>query len=59
MAAAKAGFDQVESFPSPSPAGLTGGSMDRRVEPGDGDDGSGWVNPIETRAKPISIRPSA
>ena len=32
-----------------SPAGLTRGSMDRRVKPGD--DGSGWVNLIGTRAR--------
>src|SRR5271166_5854929 len=61
----KAGFDQMESFPLPSPAGLTRGSMDRRVnprvEPGDGDDGSGWVNLIETcsRVKTQSARPAS
>ena len=40
------GSDQADSFPSP--AGLTRGSMDRRVKPGD--DGSGWVNLVGTRA---------
>jgi hypothetical protein len=39
----------------PSPAGLTRGSMDRRVipglRPGDGDDGSGRVNLIDAQAR--------
>jgi hypothetical protein len=38
----------------PSPAGLTRGSMDRRVKPGD--DESGWVNLIEpalTELRPV------
>jgi hypothetical protein len=46
---ARARFDQVESLPLPSPGGLTRGSMDRRVKPGD--DESGWVNLIETCAR--------